>query len=388
MSITLKVPNLNPRFLSKNLAVPHAVASDAASGFVTAPRPTKRGTGRLHASEGFTGQSEADYVVEITALQTFATGLTFSSKIFDGSVGIDFQYRWGRQFSDNSGLTFIDHGVSGTTISSSLEQGIEVNFQFDHPGVTFIEGDFKVGDRWSFKARNPNHINSASRYPRDMRFKSTETIATGVIVGLTNQSVPDNMCLAILDHNIADGGAIIHQIGNQTTAIAVSNPDGLSRRSDRLYFSSQPFPIHTIAIVTFSGQIEPHEFGHLYLGGFDQLKRKRDSEHTTGEIYTGSFGNHRSRQLDYRQKVLSFSYPLMVVGLTTNTDMALVRQLKERAAESQGQKEPIVIDFANEEDNEISLFWLDEVSFAENAIYADMFNVEMSVTEVPDEDLS
>jgi hypothetical protein len=365
-SLTQDPTNLRPRFMKKNKVGKFNITAASEDGFCTKPQGNKTGLANLYASHtlaGTSGATEADYVVQIDDV---SAGETIGYATF----------RWGRQYSDQSGLTYMAHSVPTTNDTIHLENGVQITWT---AGSTVP--DFVLGDRWTFQSRFPTGPAAASNYHRDVKFFGPPGQLTNtIVVGLTEFSDQMVNVLALLDHNLGDGTTITYDVGDNTHSFA-ADPSG----KNILYFRDQTQPLHTITIDSTNDTITQQQIGYIYLGqSFEFQDRRRDVEYSILFNALGDYSQDIAKFTDYTQRAYTVTYPL-VEGVSTNTDIENYMSFRDELVQSQGYEEPVLFHPNPSDTRGFGLYFFDDNGFLRDNVYINLFDISLSFFEVPKE---
>lgn len=355
--ITFSIKNDTPRFFKENLLNSgNCTMTNSSEGKATKAQAIKAGYAELSSVQNsITMQSEAHYIVEIDS-------------VVDGQTIGFATFRYGREFFDSSGLTYLAYGMT-TGTGLILTPDIGISF---YEGIT--SPDFYVGDKWTFDIRGKNFLEKAFDLDRLTMTKALNSETT-ISVDLSNESANLVNALIILDSNIDSGATIEWQIGADSYSKTASGTG-----KDVIYLESIiTYPYHTIVI---SGASDNIQFGELYLGSYLQLDRQRNIEHTRSRNVLGQFDDPLFRFIDYDSEKIEFSFPL-VEGLTDNSDLQNLNTLLGTYIRSGYKQIPFFVHFNPTVLDDLSLYYLDSTDRPRANKFINLYDVTMTIIEVP-----
>lgn len=356
-SNSIDITNETPRFFGANLLnAGNCTMTHPSDCIISRPQAIKAGFAELASTPGFVPMlSQAHFIVEIDSI---SVGNTIGSATF----------RYGREFFDSSGLTYLGYGIT-TGTGLLLDSIIPISF---YPGVT--SPDFYSGDKWTFDIRGQSTLEKAFDLDRStlVRSQSNGSIFSANLAQVDNISIN---ALIIYDNNFTSGTQIVWAIGNELYTFSAS---GLGK--EVVYLTENiSYPYHTISV---SGNDDNLEIGELYLGEYIRLDRKREIEHTRSRNIGGQFDDPFFKFVNFDSEKIEFSFPLME-GIVDNSDLKKIDTLFSSYVVAGYKQTPFFVHFNPTDNNDLNLFLLDNVDRTKVNRYINIYDVSFSIVELP-----
>jgi hypothetical protein len=305
------------RFLYDNkiTAATMLSVSSLRSGTVTSAMKDGDGSAVISVGGSFSGNSDAEYIVEIDS-------------IAGGAEVEQATFKW----SDGGG-SWNATGVTTAHTAITLNNGVTVCWPVHGAGA-----DFVVGDRWYFKGINLFSPAMLIDLDRDHRYRSAGLGSPNTIT-VDLGSARAIQALILMDHNLTLNATITLK-GNNADA-GWGSPlfsESVTWAADKIlhYLSAtQTYRYWQIEIADGSNSDNYIEIGELFLGPYMELTRnyKEGFSETTEflrDVNTTPYGVERSRHYNTR---MSFSYEFNAMLAADVTAMkALVSSVSSRAA--------------------------------------------------------